>query len=321
MNVKLTDMDIVNNTNINSTHNIPCIIHFLPGCNDYEESWRELNPECVILSWDVSSLERIISNHHIAKNIKIDFSRDDFVISSLLCYFYGGIVISKPEKCFMSVRHLLYNFPATLLVVFSLSGSSLLDNSIVISSAKLGALNSLMEYFMHAKQQNKSSSVVFRDFVRSSMDASNDGAIVCLNANLKDKMTKEPNIEYIQTLLMLESYLPSSDFFKIIEASTFSSRVTPWLTRLGKQESNTEKVGILVIDSDKFDKEAPVPQAIAAVLAFQDCMLCDDAIVIVAHSPAGGISLDMMLIPQLTMMNAKEIYRSDYVAWKLSKSV
>ena len=132
---------------------------------------------------------------------------------------------------------------------------------------------------------------------------------------------KEPNIEYIQTLLMLESYLPSSDFFKIIEASTFSSRVTPWLTRLGKQESNTEKVGILVIDSDKFDKEAPVPQAIAAVLAFQDCMLCDDAIVIVAHSPAGGISLDMMLIPQLTMMNAKEIYRSDYAAWKLSKSV
>jgi hypothetical protein len=317
MNVKLTDIDFLKHTKNDSTHNIPCIIHFLPGCNDYEESWRELNPECIILSWDVSSLQRIISNHHIAKNIQIDASKDDFVISSLLCYCYGGIVISKPEKCFVGVRHLLNNLPNTLLAVFSLSGSSLLDNSIVISSAKLGALNSLMEYFMHAKQQNKSPSIIFRDFVKSSMDASNDGAIVCLHSNVKDKITKEPKIEYIESLSTLENHIPSSNFFKIIEASEFSSRVTPWLTKLGKQESTTEKVGILVIDSDKFDKEAPVPQAIAAVLAFQDCVLCDDALVIVAHSPTGGISLDMMLIPQLTMMNAKEIYRSDHVVWKL----
>lgn len=320
MNVKLTELDgrwnVAENT---SYHSIPCIIHFLPGCNDYEQSWRELNPECMIISWDYPSLQKVVNNS-IAKNIYIDYAKDDFVVSSVLCYLYGGIVISKPEKCFIRLQNVLGCLPNTLLAVFALDGSSLMDNSILISSPKINAFNSLMEYFNQAKQQQKPTAVVFRDFVKSSMDASNDGAIVCLHSNVKDKMTKEPKIEYIQNLSILENHLPSSEFFRVITPSTLSGQVTPWLTtKLGKKESSTEKTGILVIDSDMFDKEAPVPYAIAAVLAFQECVLCDDAIVIVAHSPPGGISLDMMLIPQLTMLNAKEIYRSDHVAWKLSK--
>ena len=319
MNVKLTELDGFENAENTSHHSIPCIIHFLPGCNDYEQTWRELNPEFMIISWDPPSLHKVVKNS-IAKNINIDYAKDEFIVSSVLCYLYGGVVISKPEKCFVKLQNVLGCLSNTLLAVFALSGSSLLDNSILISSAKIGAFDSLMEYFHHAKQQNKQTSVVFRDFVKSSMDASNDGAIVCLHSNVKDKMTKKPKIEYIQNLSILESYLPTSDYFRVIKPSTFSSQVTPWLTtKLGKKESSTEKTGILVIDSDTFNKEAPVPDAIAAVLAFQDCVLCDDAIVIVAHSPPGGIGLDMMLIPQLTMLNAKEIYRSDYVAWKLSK--
>lgn len=320
MNVKLTELDGKWNVGENTSyHSIPCIIHFLPGCNDYEQSWRELNPECMIISWDSPSLQKVVKNS-IAKNIHIDYAKDEFIISSVLCYLYGGIVISKPEKCFIRLQNVLGCLPNTLLAVFALDGSSLMDNSILISSPKINAFNSLMEYFNQAKQQQKPTAVVFRDFVKSSMDASNDGAIVCLHSNVKDKMTKEPKIEYIQNLSILENHLPSSEFFRVITPSTLSGQVTPWLTtKLGKKESSTEKTGILVIDSDMFDKEAPVPYAIAAVLAFQECVLCDDAIVIVAHSPPGGISLDMMLIPQLTMLNAKEIYRSDHVAWKLSK--
>jgi hypothetical protein len=321
MNVKLTELDGFENaanTSITQCHSIPCIIHFLPGCNDYEQSWRELNPECMILSWDGPSLQKVLK-HSIAKNIDIDYAKDDFIVSSVLCYLYGGIVISKPEKCFVRLQNLLGRLPNTLLAVFALDGSSLLDNSILISSAKIGAFNSLMEYFHQAKQQNKSTPVIFRDFVKASMDASNDGAIVCLHSNVKDKLTKEPKAEYIPNLSILENHLPSSEFFRVITPSTFSDQVTPWLTtKLGMKESSTERIGILVIDSETFNKDAPVPQALAAVLAFQDCVLCDDAIIIVAHSPPGGIGLDMMLIPQLTILNANEIYRSDHVAWKLS---
>lgn len=321
MNIKVTDFELTENTSYNS---IPCVIHFLPGCNDYEQSWRDLNPECMIISWDTISLQKVVNNS-IASNINIDYSKDDFIVSSVLCYLYGGIVISKPEMCFVSLRNLLGHLPNTLLIVFELGESSLLDNSILISSAKISAFNSLMEYFFQAKKQHKSTAIVFRDFVKSSMEASNDGAIVCLHSNLKDKMTKAPKLVYHQDLVMIEkhiSFVPKS--FKIIRPSTFSSQVTPWLNKLGMTEindSSAEKIGILVIDSETFNKEAPVPHAIAAVLSFQDCILYDDAIVIVAHSPPGGISLDMMLIPQLTTMNAKEIYRSDHVAWKLSKKL
>lgn len=321
MNMKLTELDRFENAENTSYHSIPCVIHFLPGCNDYEQSWRELNPEFMIISWDSPSLQKVMKNS-IAKNIHIDYAKDDFVVSSVLCYLYGGIVISKPEKCFVRLQNVLGCIPNTLLAVFALGGSSLLDSSILISSPKISAFNSLIQYFDQAKQQSNPNptAITFRDFVKSSMDASNDGAIVCLHSNVKDKITKEPKIEYIQNLSILENHLPSSDFFRVITPSTLSSQVTPWLTsKLGKKESSTEKTGILVIDSDMFDKEAPVPHAIAAVLAFQECVLCDDAIVIVAHSPHGGISLDMMLIPQLTMLNAKEIYRSDHVAWKLAK--
>ena len=145
MNVKLTDLDAFDQSENTSNHSIPCIIHFLPGCNEYEESWRELNPECMIISWDIVSLHKVMEKS-IANQIQIDYSKDDVIVSCILCYLYGGIVICKPEKCFVSLQSILGHLPNTLLAVFSLGGgSSLLDNSILISSAKISAFKSLME--------------------------------------------------------------------------------------------------------------------------------------------------------------------------------
>ena len=61
-------------------------------------------------------------------------------------------MISKPEQCFVRLQNVgcLSN---TLLAVFSLGGSSLLDNSILISSPKISAFISFMEYFDQAKKQ------------------------------------------------------------------------------------------------------------------------------------------------------------------------
>lgn len=49
-----------------------------------------------------------------------DYAKDDFIVSSVLCYLYGGIVISKPEKCFVRLQNLLGHLPNTLLAVFAL---------------------------------------------------------------------------------------------------------------------------------------------------------------------------------------------------------
>lgn len=318
MNVNLTEFEVKSN---DVKHNIPNIIHFLPGCNDHQESWKDMNPDFIVISWDHVSIQKVIKSTDALCGMQLDVAKDDVVLSSILCYHYGGVVISKPEKCFTSLQSLLGHIPSTLLAVFALPGSSLLDTSIVISSAKISAFQSLIQYFAQAKQKNQSTPVVFRDFVKSSMSASNDGAIVCLHSIIKDKLTKAPEIKYNKNLLSLENMMPSSHLYRMINPSELSSNIAPWLTKLGKTESNksSDTIGILVIDQETFNKDAPVPEAIQAVLNFQDVLLCDDAIVIVAHSPSGGISLDMMLLPQLTLMNAKEIYRSDHVVWKLSK--
>ena len=320
MNVKVTDLNVTKN---NTKHNIPNIIHFLPGCNDHQESWKEFNPEFMIISWDNESIQKVLKQS-ILHETHIDLVKDDFIISCILCYVYGGVVITKPEKCFLSIQHILGNIPTTLLALFSLSESTLLDTSILIASAKISAFTSLMEYFLLAKKQSKSTAVVFRDFIMASMEASNDGAILCLHSDVKNKLTKAPpETKHNKKLIELETMLPSSNLYKILNPSLLASEIKPWLTHLGKIEASlntTDEIGILVIDSNTFNQAAPVPDAIAAVVAFQEVMLCDDAIVIVAHSPLGGISLDMMLIPQLTIMNAKEIYRTDHVAWKLARS-
>ena len=315
MNMKLTNIELSENE---SKHNIPNIIHFMPGCDDHEKSWRELNPDFVIMSWDFESLNKMIKQS-ILKNVKIDFDKDHFILACVLCYNYGGVVISKPEQCFVRIQNLIGHISSTLFAVFSLPESTLIDDSIIMSSAKISAFSQLLEYFVQAKGQNKPTAVVFRDFVKASMEASNEGAIVCLHSNVKNALTKAHKKCDDNTFKSLESILPSSNLYRTINPSNLSDKIVPWLVGAGKSEAkaDSESIGILVIDKGAFNFEAPVPHAIEAVLAFQEVKLCDDAIVIVAHSPEGGISMDMMMIPQFTMMKAKEVYRTDHVAWKL----
>jgi hypothetical protein len=318
MTIKITDIEVHEN---DTKHNIPNIVHFLPGCNEFEDSWRKLNPEFVFLTWDNDSLKRVIDNTKPFLNL--DLSKDEFVVSSILCYNFGGIVITRPEKCFLKLQNLLGNISNTLLCVFLLDGApdGSLDSSIMISSAKISAFSSLMEYFKQAKTHSKSTNMVFHEFVNSSMLASNDGAILCLNSTIKNKLVKEEKTMHSSfRSQLLEGKLPSSDFYKIINSSHLASEVLSWLNKLNKKESKNDgdKIGILVIDNAEFDEDKPIPQAINVVLEVQKVNLCHDAIIIVAHSPATGISLDMMLLPQMHLMNGKEIYRNDHVVWKLN---
>lgn len=314
---------------IQPSHNvIPHIIHFLPGCDDHETSWKDMNDEFVILKWDGESIARILRNTAKIKDLHLDFVKDNLAIASTLCYHFGGIVITKPEKCFQKLHNLLGSLPETLLVTFALTDTlndTLIDDSILISAPKIGAFTSLFEYFVLAKQQSKSTKSVFTEFIKTSMHASNPKAIVCLHQDVKEKITKKPQEDF---MTILSPHLPTeTDYFQVIQASELSSRITPWLQSLGKCDivhsaNKNVKVGILVIDKDKFDMEAPISAAIEAVLAFQNVNLCQDAVIIVAHSPSGGIALDMMMIPQFHHLKAKEVYRTDHVAWKLnSKNV
>jgi|SaaInlV_125m_DNA_1040241.scaffolds.fasta_scaffold11290_1 hypothetical protein len=311
-------MDIQFSQNINK-HVIPNIIHFLPGCDKYETSWKKLNNEFVILKWDADSIAGVLKNTEKIKDLHLDFVKDNLAIASTLCYHFGGIVITKPENCFQQLHSLLGNLPTTLLATFALADTQI-DDSILISAPKIGAFTSLFEYFVQAKQQSKSIKTVFSDFIQTSMQASNPMAIVCLHQNVKEKLTKKPQEEFMS---ILSPHLPNTtEYFQIIQPSELSSRIKPWLESLGKCDiiysANTNvKVGILVIDMEKFDMEAPISAAIEAVLAFQNVNLSQDAVIVVAHSPSGGISLDMMMIPQLHHLKAKEIYRTDHAAWKI----
>ena len=305
-------------------HAIPHIIHFLPGCDEYETSWKDMNNEFVILKWDADSIARILKSTEKIKDLHLDFVKDNLAIASVLCYHFGGVVITKPENCFQKLHSLLGNLPTTLLATFSLADLQI-DDSILISAPKIGAFASLFEYFVVAKQQSKSIKTAFAEFIKASMHASNPKAIVCLHQDVKEKITKKSQEDFMTILL---PHLPTAtDYFQVIQASGLSSRITPWLQSLGKcdivhSENKNVKVGILVIDKDQFNMEAPISAAIEAVLAFQNVNLSQDAVIIVAHSPSGGISLDMMMIPQFHHLEAKEVYRTDHVAWKLnSKNV
>lgn len=322
MNVKITEIDT--SSQRDNKHSIPNIVHILPNCNDHEKSWRDLNPEFVVILWDDDSLQRVIKQTDVIKNMNLEFVRDDLILASILCYHYGGVVVTKPDRCCMPLKQILCHIPNTLLGVFALGGeSTLLDSSLVMSSPKISAFTTLHEYFLQAKKQSKSIQVVFRDFVKSSMDASNSGAIVCLHPKLKEQLTKEKHDCKTKEFELLQKNLPCSDLYKLINPSSLSREITPWLNSIGKKEvsanDSDKKIGILVIDNDTFDQEAPVPQAIAAVVAFQEINLCNDALVLVAHSPPGGIGLDMMILPQLSMLKGKEIYRTNHVAWKLNQ--
>lgn len=304
----------------NNKHAIPNIIHFLPGCDEYETSWKDMNNEFVILKWDADSIARVLKNTEKIKDLHLDFVKDNLAIASTLCYHFGGIVITKPEKCFQKVHSLLGSLPTTLLAIFALADTQI-DDSILISAPKIGAFTSLFEYFVQAKKQSKSIKSVFSDFVKTSMQASNPMAIVCLHQNVKEMLTKKPPQEDFMTIL--SPHLPNTtDYFQVIQPSGLSSRITPWLKSLGKCDvvhsaNKNVKVGILVIDKETFDGEAPISAAIEAVLAFQNVNLSQDAVIVVAHSPSGGIALDMMMIPQLHHLKAKEVYRTDHVAWKI----
>lgn len=305
-----------------STHSIPHIVHFLPGCNEFEQSWRDHNPEFVFLSWDHESLERIVTQTQKITDVALQLGRDDLVLATILCYHYGGVVVTKPERCFASLASVLQDVAGTLFLVFAHADKeNALDSSVIVSTAKIGAFLSLLRYLARAAERRQPMPVVFRDFVVSSMQASSDRAIVCAPASVKDGLTKPPTPKFDQKLVALESVLPASSVYELVAPSALAETIVPWLHSLGKTrrgDGDGENVGILVVDDAAFDAEAPVPQAVRAVLAFQDVDLSDDAIVFVAHSPPGGIGLDMMLVPQLqSVMRGEEIYRTDHVVWKL----
>ena len=314
------DIELTQN---NNKHAFPNIIHFFPGCDQHENTWRELNDDFVILKWDAESLQRIIKNTEILKDLHIDFSKDTLAIASAICYNFGGVVVTKPGQCVKKLQNLLGHLPTTLLAVFYITETHI-DDSILISSPKIGAFTALFQYFSQAKSQRLPVSQVFHDFVKSSINVSNAKAIVCLHPNVKASLTKGINEIDTKIKNLLNTNLPESKYFHVVNPHVLSERLIPLLQSLGKCASanathtHQVQVGILIIDRKDFDMDAPIPAAIEAVLAFQNVNLSDDAIVIVSHSPEGGIGLDMMIAPQLYHLKAKEIYRTDHVAWKIN---
>lgn len=305
---------------------IPSMIHFLPGCNEYEQSWRTLNPEFVAISWDHESLQKVLKATPHLEDLKLGFPDDELLYSTILCYHFGGVVVAKPERCCVRLPALLSALPHTLLATFQSRDNSGFDTDIIVSTAKISALVTLFKYFSQSRSKKSSLKNVFRDFICSSMKASSDGAIVCLDTHVKllltstSKKIKNLDLSGFDLALIEKNFPKSNNNFRLLNPSNLSCPLESWLTSQGKTETKNEheneKIAILVIDRDSFNMDAPVPDAIQTVLDFQDVNITEDALIIVAHSPSGGIAMDMMLHPQLHMLKAKEIHRSDFVIWK-----
>lgn len=295
----------------------------MPGCDEHIEQWRELNPGFLMICWDSASLVDVLKQTPSISEISaFDHTKNRCVLAAAVAYQFGGIVVSTPETCATSLSEFYSNIASTLLATFEQPGSTSLDSSLVICSPKIGAFASLFQFLQQAILRQKPAELVFRDFVLQSKAASHENAILVLPPEKKDDITgrsRAPTVDF-KPAPLLQSILPAARSYSIRgTASTLSHTLTPWLESMGfiKAESDTAEVAVLILDSETFDQAAPISGALAVVTDLQNVSLAPDALVFVAHCTADKAGMDMLMQPQMQLYNAKEVYRTDHVAWKL----
>lgn len=334
---------------------IPHLIHYLPGCAEHKkDAWLEKNPEFAQLVWDHEALEALRQRTPHLHQLKPPSQADESIVyASMLAYHYGGVVLTRPYDCQVSLQRLLGELPSTLLITFASAEDSLLDHGAVIASAKIGAFVTLFEYFVKAADLKKHFAPVFRDFIRASMEASAVDAIVCMsNATLRamttdtHTLTADPNdgsgdgsasmsaqqqqsrqqqqkqeqvfhADSIAHLLLGRQY----KFAVHTDApTTLSTQFTEWCVQNNgtRATDETEPVDVCLLDRAEFNEDAPVSQALATATAFQSLVFGPKSLILIGHCREGCAGMDMMLQPQLHMMKATEVYRKGFAAWQLA---
>lgn len=297
---------------------IPNIVHFLPGAREHESQWTEQNPEHVNLYWDAESLERVRSKCPFVAGLDMQFcEKTRLVYMVMLAYNYGGVVVSRPLQCCSPLRGALEKTPTSLLMAFRGEGGGL-DWSVLMSSSKISAFLTLLDYFAKSAAQLKYTyEKVFEDFFESSMKASNENAIVYLDHSvMRSLFVPQPESSFRD----LKGLLPEGEFSFVAagDETPLLLEFVEWASSLGgTRVCESEPAGVVMIDNKNFDGDAPVPVALTVAMDFQKIKkLLPSALVVVANCDKDEPGMDMLLQPQLQLMGATEVARCGFAVWR-----
>lgn len=310
---------------------IPAIVHFMPGCADNAQEWKNANPGFLGIQWDDASLKDVIQNVPSLRDVKPKNTDEARLIDILAVAFtFGGVCMSVPMAGVCRLQQTLLKYPTTLLIVFGEIGSELLsvDTSLMISSAKISAMLSLFELFVKAPQHDFKT--LLKDFVKVSAQASNDTAIKTLPmSDLRTIVNETASPSSSLDLKDLVTYFERKSLRgkKIHSTSRtiFSEQLMEQLNQIGaiRHESDSSNYDIVIIDNEDFDYEKPVTQALQNANEFQHIVeKCnDDAIVVLNNAPQDQTGADMFMRQQLEFLKAKPHWfpkTSQTVAWEFS---
>ena len=294
---------------------IPAIVHFMPGCADSAQEWKNANPGFLGIQWDDASLRDVIQNVPSLRDAKPKNTEESRLIETLAVAFtFGGVCMSVPMAGVCRLQQTLLEYPTTLLIVFGEIGSEItsVDTSLMINSARISAMVSLFDLFVKAPHHNFK--MIMKDFVKASAQASNDGAIktlpmssLCTFVNAAPSPSSSLDIEDL--VIHLETKSLGGKKVHSTSSTMFSEQLMERLNRGGavRHDSDSSNYDIVIIDNPEFNYDKPVSQALANANEFQNIVSkCNsDAVIVFSNAPQDQTGADMFVRQQLEFMKAK----------------
>lgn len=308
---------------------IPAIVHFMPGCADNAQEWKNANPGFLGIQWDDASLKDVIQNVPSLRDAKPKNMEESRLIETLAVAFtFGGICMSAPLAGVCPLQRTLLEYSTTLLIVFGEVGSEItsVDTSLVISSARISAMLSLFDLFVKAPQHNFK--MIMKDFIKASARASNNGAIEMLPmSSLRTFVNAAPSasssLDLNDLVIHLETKSLGGKKVHSTSKTMFSEQLMERLNRGGAvRHSDSSNYDIVIIDNPEFDYDKPVTQALANANEFQNIVTkCNsDAVIVFSNAPQDQTGADMFVRQQLEFLKAKPQWFPNSlqsVAWQL----
>jgi hypothetical protein len=308
---------------------IPAIMHFMPGCADNAQEWKNVNPGFLGIQWDDVSLRDVIQNVPLLRDAKPKNTEESRLIETVAVAFtFGGVCMSVPMAGVCPLKQTLLEYPTSLLIVFGEIGSEIasVDTSLMISSARISAMLSLFDLFVKAPQHDFKT--IMKDFIKASAQASKDGAIKTLPmSSLRTFVNAAPSASSSLNLDDLVMHLSTKSLggkkVHITSSTMFSEQLRERLIRGGAlRHSDSSNYDIIIIDNPEFDYEKPVSQALAIANEFQIILSkCNSGgIVVFSNAPQDQTGADMFVRQQLEFMKAKPQWfpnSSQSAVWQL----
>ena len=300
-----------------TTVSIPSIIHFMPGCADNAQEWKNANPGFLGVQWDEASLREVVDAVPHLRDAKPRGTEEERLIDTLaVSYTFGGVCMAAPMRGVCTLHTaLLEKHPSALLIVFGDTGPdggvlSTMDATLMISSAKIGAMMSLFDLLPRTPAGGIRKMVT--DFIKASAQASHQSAVEALPmATLRSFLHRPSDASSSLDLSPLAQHLVAAAregmSVHCAAPTAFTEALTERLRRAGaKSDAASSKHDVVLVDTQDFDFDRPVPQALQNANELQSVVgECNpDAMIVFTNAPQDQTGADMFLRQQLEFMKA-----------------